>query len=63
METVIVQIRDVSNNETGLWELIGTPMEMGAGRESTSRFIVTYGPDNKIKDVKAVGGAKKLKEM
>jgi hypothetical protein len=47
----------------GLWEIIGTPMEMEVGRESTSRYIITYGPDNKIKDVKAVDGAKKLKEM
>ncbi len=47
----------------GLWEIIGTPMEMEVGRESTSRYIITYGPDNKIKDVKAVDDAKKLKEM
>ena len=45
----------------GLWEVIGTPLEMGAGREVKTRYILTYDSDNKIKDMKAIKGAAKIK--
>jgi len=45
----------------GLWEVIGTPLEMGAGREAKTRYILTYDSDNKIKDMKAIKGAAKIK--
>ena len=35
----------------GLWELIGTPLEMGAATEDKSRYIIIYGEDDKIKDI------------
>jgi len=38
----------------GLWEVIGTPMEMGAGSEEHSRVLVIYDKNDKIKDVKKV---------
>ena len=43
----------------GLWEVVGTPMEMGAGMEQHSRVIITYGKDDKIKDVKQIDVKKK----
>lgn len=38
----------------GIWEVIGTPMEMGAGNEETSRIIVKYDEQEKIKDVQKI---------
>lgn len=38
----------------GLWEIVGTPMEMGAGREDRSRIIIVYDKDDKIQDVQKV---------
>ncbi len=38
----------------GLWELIGTPVEMGAAGEERTRYVITYDKDNKIKDMKAI---------
>ena len=38
----------------GLWEVIGTPIEMGAAGEERTRYVITYDKDNKIKDMKAI---------
>ena len=38
----------------GLWEVIGTPLEMGAASEERTRYVITYDKDNKIKDMKAI---------
>ena len=38
----------------GLWEVIGTPLEMGAAAEERTRYVITYDKDNKIKDMKAI---------
>ena len=38
----------------GLWEVIGTPLEMGAAGEDRTRYVVTYDKDNKVKDMKAI---------
>ena len=45
-----------------LWEFIGTAMEMGASREKTERYFVTYDKNGKIKDVKAVESSSKKVE-
>lgn len=42
----------------GLWEVIGTPVEMGAAHEERTRYIITYDKDNKIKDMKAIQNPK-----
>src|SRR5262245_40049333 len=33
----------------GLWEIVGTPLEMGAAHEDKTRYVITYDKDNKIK--------------
>lgn len=38
----------------GLWEVVGTPLEMGAAGEDRTRYVITYDKDNKIKDMKAI---------
>lgn len=38
----------------GIWEVVGTPLELGAGMEETSRCIITYDKDNKIKDIQMI---------
>ncbi len=38
----------------GLWELIGTPIEMGAGHEDTYRIIIHYDKNDKIKNVEKI---------
>ena len=43
----------------GLWEVVGTSMEMGAGREDVSRVIIYYDSEDKIKDVQKIGVGKK----
>ena len=43
----------------GLWEVIGTPMEMGAGNENTSRYIIYYDQDDKIKQIQKIIHGKK----
>lgn len=42
----------------GLWEVIGTPVEMGAAGEQHTRYIVTYDKDNKVKDMQAIKDGK-----
>ena len=37
-----------------LWELIGTPMEMGAGREEVSRYIIYYDSNEELKDAQRI---------
>jgi hypothetical protein len=44
----------------GLWEVVGTPLEMGAGRENKSRYIILYDKDDKIKDIQRITGATKV---
>ncbi len=43
----------------GLWEVIGTPMEMGAGNEKVSRYIIVYDTDERIKDIQKIAISKK----
>ena len=38
----------------GLWEVLGTPIEMVAGMEDKSRFIVYYNEDQKIVNVERI---------
>lgn len=38
----------------GLWELIGTPMEMGASGEDVSRYIIYYDTAERIKDIQKI---------
>ncbi len=38
----------------GLWELIGTPIEMGAGSEDVYRIIIYYDKSEKIKNVEKI---------
>ncbi len=38
----------------GLWEVVGTPLEMGAAGEERTRYVITYDKENKIKDMKAI---------
>lgn len=38
----------------GLWEVIGTPLEMGAANEDWQRLIVTYGPDQNVKNAQSI---------
>jgi hypothetical protein len=38
----------------GLWEVIGTPIELAAGSEEHDRFIIYYGEDNKIHRVERI---------
>jgi hypothetical protein len=38
----------------GLWEVIGTPLEMGAGQEDVSRVIIVYDDKDKIKDIQKI---------
>ena len=38
----------------GLWEVVGTPMEMGAGREDVSRVIIYYDATEKIRDLQKI---------
>ena len=45
----------------GAWELVATPGEMGAAIEETSRYIITYDKDDKVKDVQAIKNATKMK--
>lgn len=42
----------------GLWEVIGTPMEMGAGREDVARFLIYYDTEDKIKDLQKIAVGK-----
>ena len=34
-----------------LWELIGTPIELGINRSQTSRYIITYDPQGKFQNL------------
>ncbi|HHJ17118.1 MAG TPA: hypothetical protein ENJ80_10520 [Gammaproteobacteria bacterium] len=43
----------------GLWEVIGTPMEMGAGQEKVSRYIIYYDTEERIKDIQKIDTSKK----
>jgi len=43
----------------GLWEIVGTPLEMGAGREDVSRIIIQYDADEKIKEIQKIGVSEK----
>ena len=43
----------------GLWEVVGTPMEMGAGSEDASRIIIYYDDEEKIRDLQKIGVSKK----
>jgi len=43
----------------GLWEAVGTPMEMGAGREDVSRIIIYYDGDEKIRNIQKIGVTEK----
>jgi len=47
---------------TGLWEIVGTPMEMGAGHEDVSRYIIHYDAEDKIKDIQKIMVSKKVEE-
>jgi len=38
----------------GLWEVLGTPLEMGAAGEDRTRYIITYDKEDKIKDMQAI---------
>ena len=38
----------------GLWELIGTPLEMGAAKEDRSRYIIYYNKEDEIEDIQKV---------
>lgn len=38
----------------GLWEVIGTPIELAAGSEKHDRFIIYYDEDNKIHRVERI---------
>ena len=38
----------------GVWEVVGTPMEMGAGREDVSRVIIYYDATEKIRDLQKI---------
>ena len=38
----------------GLWEVIGTPMEMGAGGEEHSRYVIYYDTQNRIQDIQKI---------
>ena len=38
----------------GLWEVIGTPIELAAGSEKHDRFILYYDEDNKIHRVERI---------
>ena len=42
----------------GLWEVVGTPMEMGAGREERSRLIIEYDAEDKIRNVQSIATTK-----
>jgi hypothetical protein len=43
----------------GLWEVVGTPMEMGAGREDASRIIIYYDSEQKIRDIQKINVSEK----
>ncbi len=43
----------------GLWEVVGTPMEMGAGKEDASRIIIYYDIEDKIKDIQKIAVSEK----
>ncbi len=38
----------------GLWEVLGTPIELAAGMEDKNRFIIYYGEDQKIVNVERI---------
>lgn len=38
----------------GLWEVIGTPIELAAGSEKHDRFVIYYDEDNKIHRVERI---------
>lgn len=40
----------------GFWEIIGTPIELVAGKESSSRVVIHYDSNNKIRDIRFVPG-------
>ena len=43
----------------GLWEVVGTPMEMGAAREDISRVLLVYDSEERIKEIQQIEVAKK----
>lgn len=43
----------------GLWEVVGTPLEMGAGNEEASRYIIYYDNTEKIKDIQKIATSSK----
>lgn len=43
----------------GLWEVIGTPMEMGAANENHSRVVIYYDAEDKIRDIQKIEVTKK----
>jgi hypothetical protein len=43
----------------GIWEVVGTPMEMGAGSEDASRIIINYDKEEKIRDIQKIGVSEK----
>ena len=45
----------------GAWELVGTPMEIGAARTDKTLYIVTYDAKDLIKDIQAVAPSKRKK--
>jgi len=38
----------------GIWEVVGTPLEMGAGKEEVFRVIIYYDKNEKIKNVQKI---------
>ena len=40
----------------GLWEVVGTPIELAAGSESSSRVVIHYDSNQKIRDIQFVDG-------
>jgi hypothetical protein len=43
----------------GIWEVVGTPLEMGAGRENRSRLIIQYDEDDEVAEVQQINVGKK----
>lgn len=39
----------------GLWEIVGTPLELAA-QDKMTNYIIIYGPDNKIQSVETIKG-------
>lgn len=43
----------------GLWEVVGTPMEMGAANENHSRYVIYYDAEDEIRDIQKIDVSKK----